>query len=91
MDVIYKLYKFLSYLKKIGGDVKLKVDIEDLTEEEMLLILEFREKRRNKDEKNFFRKYFFNKYALFDFKQSIIRETIRAIFLLYIIEKLKSL
>lgn len=65
------------------------IKIDDLTEEEILLILEFRDKNKTKEEKNFFRKYFFNKYAIFDFKQSIIRETIRAIFLTYIIERLR--
>lgn len=68
----------------------MRIDIDDLTEEEILLILEYREKNSNKSEKNFFRKYFFNKYALFDFKQSVIRETIRAIFLLYVIERLRG-
>lgn len=48
------------------------IKIDDLTEEEILLILEFRDKNKTKEEKNFFRKYFFNKYAIFDFKQSII-------------------
>lgn len=69
----------------------MKIRIEDLTEEEVLLILEHRANNKNKKEKSFWKKYIFNKYVWYDTKQSLVRETIRAIFLLYIIERLKHI
>ncbi len=69
----------------------MKLKIEDLNEEELLMVLEYRAGNRNKQEKSFWKKYIFNKYVWFDAKQSIVRESIRAIFLIYVIERLKHL
>lgn len=68
----------------------MNIKIENLTEEEILTILEMRAKNKSRNEKNFFKKYIMNKYVWFDIKQSIVRETIRALFLLYIIERLRG-
>lgn len=68
----------------------MNIKIENLTEEEILTILEMRAKNKSRNEKNFFKKYIMNKYVWFDVKQSIVRETIRALFLLYIVERLRG-
>lgn len=64
----------------------------ELTEKEMLIILTMREEQReeekNKKEKNLFRKYFFNKWALIDFRVAITREIVKTIFAVYIIKEL---
>lgn len=67
----------------------MNIEIDNLTEEEILMILEFRDKNKSKNEKNFFRKYILNKYVWYDIKQSLVRETIKALFLIYIIERLR--
>lgn len=66
--------------------------IVELTEKEMLVILSMREEAReeeeHKKEKNIFRKYFFNKWALIDFRVAITREIVKTIFAVYIIKEL---
>ena len=68
----------------------MKIEIQNLTEDEILFLLEYRDKNNQTKEKNIFKKYIFNKYFLFDLKQSFVRETVRAIFLLYIIDYFKN-
>lgn len=63
----------------------------ELTEKEMILVLQHRqeeiEREEIRKEKNFFRKWIFNKHTFFDFKTAIIRELTKLIVTIYILNK----
>lgn len=66
----------------------------ELTEKEMIVILQMREEEKEREEikqnKSFFRKWIFNKYTFFELKTAILRESTKLIFTIYIINKFFS-
>ena len=62
-----------------------------LNEKEMIMILQMREENKEqeerKKEKSFLRKYVFNRHTFYDVKQSFLRESMKLIFTIYILER----
>ena len=64
-----------------------RIRINDLTEEEILMVLEKRDKERRNADKSFVNKYLLNKHVWFDIQKSLIREFVKLMFAIYIIER----
>ena len=64
-----------------------RIRINDLTEEEILIVLEKRDKERRNADKSFVNKYLLNKHVWFDIQKSLIRECVKLMFAIYIIER----
>lgn len=81
-----------SNKKYSKGNPRLKYKVRPIIIEphELQLILENREKALRDKEKNFFKRYLFNKHVWFVIQTQVLRESIRTMFVVYLIEKLKN-
>lgn len=79
-----------SNIPKIKARIKYRVRPIIIEPHELLLILENREKALRDKEKNFLKRYILNKHVWFVIQTQFLRESIRTMFVVYLIEKLKN-